>query len=54
MIGETNGTIIPGPQALVAAAYTSYSETPNGTVLAANRDYWDLRDCKLAPSLEII
>lgn len=54
MIGESNGTVIPGPQALVAPLYQGIDIPSNQSAYAANRDYWDLRDCNLAPRLETI
>ena len=52
MIGERNGTIYPGPQALVAPLYDYTNHTLDDTDYEEHHDYWQLRNCKLLSYLE--
>ncbi|KAL8795150.1 MAG: hypothetical protein Q9195_002305 [Heterodermia aff. obscurata] len=44
MIQEPNGTIYPGPQALVAPFYKASSQSSDDSQYEEHRDYWELRD----------
>ena len=46
MIGERNGTIYPGPQALVAPIYNSSINGTSTEEYEQHRDYWQLRNCQ--------